>query len=42
VRERDWCQPGLPDGIFSDQKYNFGYILEGLGKENIGILYGHL
>jgi hypothetical protein len=30
---------GLPDGIFSDQ---FGYILEGLGKENVGIIYGHL
>jgi hypothetical protein len=26
---------GLPDGIFSYQKSQFGYILEGLGMENI-------
>jgi hypothetical protein len=24
------------------QKIQFGYTLEGLGKENIGIFYGHL
>jgi hypothetical protein len=29
--------PGLPDGLFSYQKYQFGYILEGLGMENVGI-----
>jgi hypothetical protein len=29
----------LPDGIFSYQKYQFGYILEGLGKENVGVFY---
>jgi hypothetical protein len=28
---------GLPDGILSDQKYQFWYILEGLGVENSGI-----
>jgi hypothetical protein len=24
---------GLPDGIFSDQKFQFGYNMEDLGKE---------
>jgi hypothetical protein len=33
---------GLPDGLFSNQKYQFGYILEGLRMENAGIFYGHL
>jgi hypothetical protein len=28
---------GLPDGIFSYQKSQFGYILEGLGMEKAGI-----
>jgi hypothetical protein len=28
---------GLPDCLFSDQKIQFGYILEGLGMENVGI-----
>jgi hypothetical protein len=32
----------LPDGIFSNQKSQFGQILEGLEIENIGIFYGHL
>jgi hypothetical protein len=27
----------LPDGIFSDQKSHFGYILESLEKEKVGI-----
>jgi hypothetical protein len=31
---------GLPDGIFSNQKYQFGYILEGLAMEGVGILNG--
>jgi hypothetical protein len=30
-------EAGLPDGIFSYQKSQFGYILEGLGMENVGI-----
>jgi hypothetical protein len=30
-------KPGLPDGIFSNQKFQFGYILEGLGMEKFGI-----
>jgi hypothetical protein len=34
--------PGLPDGLFSNQKLQFGYILEGLGMENFGIFYDHL
>jgi hypothetical protein len=33
---------GLPDGFFSDQKYQFGYILEDVGMENVVIYSGHL
>jgi hypothetical protein len=33
---------GLPDGIFSNQKFQFGKILEGLAMEDVGIFYGHL
>jgi hypothetical protein len=33
---------GLPDGIFSYQKSQFRYILEGLGMKNIGKFYGQL
>jgi hypothetical protein len=29
--------PGLPVGIFFNQKSHFGYILEGLGTESVGI-----
>jgi hypothetical protein len=32
----------VPDGLFSYQKSQFGYILEGLGRENVGIFYGPL
>jgi hypothetical protein len=32
----------LPDGLFSNQKYQFGYIFESLRMQNIGIVYGHL
>jgi hypothetical protein len=28
--------------VFSNQKYQFGFRLEGLSKENVGIFYGHL
>jgi hypothetical protein len=35
-------EPGLPDGIFSVQKCQFWYILEGLGMENFGVLHGKL
>jgi hypothetical protein len=31
----------LPDGIFSNQKSNFGYIFVGLGMEKVGIFYDH-
>jgi hypothetical protein len=31
------CGTGLPDGIFLDQKFHFGYILEGLGMEQFGM-----
>jgi hypothetical protein len=27
------AKPGLPDGLFSNQKSKFGYILKGLGME---------
>jgi hypothetical protein len=27
----------LPDGVFSNKKYQFGQILEGIGMENVGI-----
>jgi hypothetical protein len=33
---------GLPDGVFSNQKYKFGFILECLGMQNVGLFYGHL
>jgi hypothetical protein len=32
----------LPDGLFSNQKYQFGKIFEGHGMEKFGIFYGHL
>jgi hypothetical protein len=32
----------LPDGIFSNQKSQFGYILEVLAMEDVGIFYEHL
>jgi hypothetical protein len=32
----------LPDGLDSNQKPQFGLILEGLGVENVGIFYDHL
>jgi hypothetical protein len=35
-------QAGLPDGLFSNQKYQFGLILQGLRLENIDIFSGHL
>jgi hypothetical protein len=33
---------GLPDGIIFKQKSKFGYILEGLAVDDVGIFYGHL
>jgi hypothetical protein len=35
-------RPGLPDGILSDQKSQFGYILEVLAMEDDGIFCCHL
>jgi hypothetical protein len=32
----------LPDGVFSNQKYQIGNTLGGFGKENVDIFYGHL
>jgi hypothetical protein len=34
--------PGLPDGLLSNKKSQFGYILECLRMENAGKFYGHL
>jgi hypothetical protein len=39
---KNMCGPGLPDGFFSNQKSQFGYILEGPRLENVDICYGHL
>jgi hypothetical protein len=33
---------GLPDGLFSSQKSQFGKYLQGLRLENVDIFYGHL
>jgi hypothetical protein len=33
---------GLPDGLFSNQKSQFGEILEGLRLEKVYIFFGHL
>jgi hypothetical protein len=33
---------GLPDGLLSYLKSQFGYIFEGLTMENVGIIYNHL
>jgi hypothetical protein len=36
---------GLPDGIFSNRKSKFGYLLEGLRMDilwSFGIFYNHL
>jgi hypothetical protein len=35
-------QQGCHDGIFSNQKSQFRYILEVLKMEDFGIFYGHL
>jgi hypothetical protein len=34
--------PGLPDGLFSNQKVRFWSILECLRLEIVDIFYGHL
>jgi hypothetical protein len=41
-RVQDSGLAGLPDGLFSNQKSQFGQILEGLGMENVVIFYDHL
>jgi hypothetical protein len=35
-------EEGLPDGLFSNQKFQFGYILEGFRWEKVEKFYGHL
>jgi hypothetical protein len=39
---RAYYPPGLPDGLFSNQKSLFAYILEGLIRESVNIFYDHL
>jgi hypothetical protein len=34
ISERFYCQPGLPDGLFSNQKSKFLSFLEGLAMED--------
>jgi hypothetical protein len=34
--------PGLPDGLFSNQKSEFGYNFEGLRMDYVGIFYSQL
>jgi hypothetical protein len=36
------CAPGLPDDLFSDQKLQLVYILEGLAMDDVSVFYGHL
>jgi hypothetical protein len=35
-------QPGLPDGLFSNQKYQFGENFQCLRLKNVDICYDHL
>jgi hypothetical protein len=42
LNNADGSGPGLPDGLFSDQKSQFREILEGLAMEDVGVFYGHL
>jgi hypothetical protein len=37
----EWSWAGLPDGLFSSQKSQFGKIFQGLRFENVDIFYGH-
>jgi hypothetical protein len=32
-----WSRSGLPDGLFVHQKYQFTYVLDGIGMEHVGI-----
>jgi hypothetical protein len=41
-RNVDGHEAGMPDGLFSYQKSQFGYIFEGLRIENAGIICDHL
>jgi hypothetical protein len=47
LKKDDWVRehcfvPGLPDVMFSYQKSKFGYVLERLWMENVGMFYCHL
>jgi hypothetical protein len=41
-KKQNKVRPGLPDGLFLNQKSKFGLILEGLAIEDVGIFYGRL
>jgi hypothetical protein len=34
--------PGLPDGLFSNQKSQFGKNFQGLRLENVDVLYAYM
>jgi hypothetical protein len=36
ITDKMWYRTGLPDGLFSNQKSQFGYILEGLAMVDVG------
>jgi hypothetical protein len=42
ARAANGDESGLPDGVFSYQKYQFECILDRLGMETFGIFYVHL
>jgi hypothetical protein len=42
LARRRLCVSGLPDGLFSNQKSQFGKKFQGLRLENVDTFYGHL
>jgi hypothetical protein len=38
----EWARAGLPDGLFSNQKSQFGSNLVGLSFQNVHTFYGHV
>jgi hypothetical protein len=45
IKHRNCCsnaRAGLPDGLLSNQKSQFGKFCRGLAMENLGIFYDHL
>jgi hypothetical protein len=43
VREKEMAEnSGLPDGLFSYQKFKFWHSFQGLGMEDFGTFFGKL